>query len=1849
MVQSYAREFLIVGRCLMKKFSLLFFILIIILLAFGTVFAAPKDVELILLSRYYQNQQCYGFYDMCGTTSWLGLAFHNGGTQPASVAFPSEVRIGGTSGSRHPIKNLRYIEVSQTITNLREWETTRPGTSFSSTLTIPAGKSYVVFFDIQNIGQYAAQWDTNVFFSVEITSEGSTEEMNISGVISQRGNETCSADQVCSAAVLRGSYTADGNGTVTVNVKNNMPMSAEITGQTDLSVTWTNAEGTKQTSKIENAVTWEQNPGWLGTGKNKTVSGTFKLPAEIASSNNSLILGFHFWHPSSLFFGNFHAQATLHSVSGLNGSVSGNYDTNGKNGTFKAIINNNQNKAVSVTLPTTGKVTDASGKFSTVTLNWNTTGPISMNAQGTATLNGTFSFNETSLIHNNSSLVLSADLTSEDSTGNVAGTVTRNADPNPVLKATGDFCRDYTASSGEMSFSYSIMSEANIDLQVELATTLHISGQKANPAITYTGCQNKGISCLSKINKGIYTIEPGETVTFSGKVSLEKPYPSADAFAETSLRYFADAATKVVYIGKTTNSCSAQPTPVTPEPPVINLTASGLCKSYTKGSSKVSFQYTLTNASDSTIPVELAATLGIENQTDTLAITYTDCKSGDESCMNRIKNNKDFEIKAGESVTFSGESTLKTIPEAAGFSIRTSLIYFPKGERKALFVGESSEACSGTPIDPDPVTPDLTTVQFCRSNKGASLNFIYTLKNNTSSDIILQLAKTMAVEGQAATSVIQYTSCTISGENCAVTGENFTLKAGKTAAFSGRVTMNEIPAKSDFYVYTSLLYTINGATKVYKIGQTASADGCSVVPVDPQPGDLLITSNSFYRSYNKATNKVTFTYTLVNDNEVAIPVDLARTIAADGQESTLPAAYTACSSAGTNCKNRINGYSFTLNAGESASFTGEITLPKAPVNADFWIYTSLVYTPNGMRKILDLGRTKTEIPYTPVTPEPPVIDLTASDLCRDYTKGSSDILVQYKLKNDAAYPIPVELASTLAVDGQSANSRITYTDCKIGTDSCLSRIANQKNITLNPGEEAVFTGKAILSVVPKDTAFKVRTSLVYTVNNIQKALFIGESNAACTATPIDPEPVKADLIRVNFCRTDLKNGKVAIQYGLQNNTNSDIILQLAKTLAITGLSGTAPITYTGCTAPAGKNCSITGENFTLKAGETIRFDGVAAVSGKLPSAGFIVRTSLVYTINGTTKSYYIGETGSACESVPVIPVPGDLVITSEGFCRDINTDKSKVSFTYTLKNETNVNIPVDLARTLAVDGQTRTLATTYTGCISNTTGECRSRIKEYAFELRAGEKVIFSGEAVLEKAVLNNDFSVYTSLVYTPNSIRKVLNLGQTATTCRTGSSDPAQNPANLSQASANLELTSATGYYSSCSSDENLHFTLKVRNSGTAAGIADLSSLRFTLDGNVVPADAIDIGSCTKSSVSGTDTMRCATELSTGKISIDPNVTLSLSGVYHPTQAISANSVNMTVQAEGISPAVTSFTASTTGTVCSANVEAITNNKGESILTNVSGTKDVVTLTIQFVNTGNEAILITPESIKLHQKVISSYQGTLDIEQIRGQITGKALGILSNGEAFTLSAMSSATLSLNLKVDMSEAFSSTSQLSWSIKIGNTTQNFFGTVNFAQSNPIPAINPIVPFSNEHLNFFALGEPQLPEILPATGFPTHGKHKPASIQPAHLMYEELNGLHLEIPVLEASMDLVRIPLDEKNEWAVEWLTNQAGVLSYSALPGEGTSVIAAHNHLDEMNIGPFLMLWQLENNDRIFVTDNDGKFLSYKVYANELLSPTDSDLIYKKAIPGSIVLLTCENEMPEGGYASRRVVFAEPLQ
>ena len=91
------------------------------------------------------------------------------------------------------------------------------------------------------------------------------------------------------------------------------------------------------------------------------------------------------------------------------------------------------------------------------------------------------------------------------------------------------------------------------------------------------------------------------------------------------------------------------------------------------------------------------------------------------------------------------------------------------------------------------------------------------------------------------------------------------------------------------------------------------------------------------------------------------------------------------------------------------------------------------------------------------------------------------------------------------------------------------------------------------------------------------------------------------------------------------------------------------------------------------------------------------------------------------------------------------------------------------------------------------------------------------------------------------------------------------------------------------------------------------------------------------------------------------------------------------------------------------------------------------------------------------------------------------------------------------------------------------------------------------------------------------------------------------------------------------------------------------MIAAHNHLNTMEIGPFAMLFSLEENDRIFVNTADDGLQIYTVYANELLEPDDMQKMASiaQSEENSIILVTCENEMVEGGYMNRRAVFAKP--
>ena len=165
-------------------------------------------------------------------------------------------------------------------------------------------------------------------------------------------------------------------------------------------------------------------------------------------------------------------------------------------------------------------------------------------------------------------------------------------------------------------------------------------------------------------------------------------------------------------------------------------------------------------------------------------------------------------------------------------------------------------------------------------------------------------------------------------------------------------------------------------------------------------------------------------------------------------------------------------------------------------------------------------------------------------------------------------------------------------------------------------------------------------------------------------------------------------------------------------------------------------------------------------------------------------------------------------------------------------------------------------------------------------------------------------------------------------------------------------------------------------------------------------------------------------------------------------------------------------------------------------------------------------------------------------------------------------------------------------------------------------------------------------------LPATGFPTR-IHVPLSVKPENINYETLS-MRLQIPTINVDVELTGVP-EVDGSWAVEWLADQAGLLSGSAMPGEGYAMIAAHNHLNTMEIGPFAMLFSLEENDRIFVNTADDGLQIYTVYANELLEPDDMQKMASiaQSEENSIILVTCENEMVEGGYMNRRAVFAKP--
>lgn len=173
-------------------------------------------------------------------------------------------------------------------------------------------------------------------------------------------------------------------------------------------------------------------------------------------------------------------------------------------------------------------------------------------------------------------------------------------------------------------------------------------------------------------------------------------------------------------------------------------------------------------------------------------------------------------------------------------------------------------------------------------------------------------------------------------------------------------------------------------------------------------------------------------------------------------------------------------------------------------------------------------------------------------------------------------------------------------------------------------------------------------------------------------------------------------------------------------------------------------------------------------------------------------------------------------------------------------------------------------------------------------------------------------------------------------------------------------------------------------------------------------------------------------------------------------------------------------------------------------------------------------------------------------------------------------------------------------------------------------------------------FFPVGMKELPRTGFSSRFIQNTGEKPLSLN-----YDP-TGWELQIPSLDVTAEIVQVPYME-NEYPVEWLDGFAGMLEGSALPGEGTCVLTGHNHLNTTESGPFALLSQLKPGTKMYVLNPHKELTSFTVVENELLGAFDAAALEAMAnhFENTLTLVTCENELSEGGYANRRVIAAIP--
>ena len=170
---------------------------------------------------------------------------------------------------------------------------------------------------------------------------------------------------------------------------------------------------------------------------------------------------------------------------------------------------------------------------------------------------------------------------------------------------------------------------------------------------------------------------------------------------------------------------------------------------------------------------------------------------------------------------------------------------------------------------------------------------------------------------------------------------------------------------------------------------------------------------------------------------------------------------------------------------------------------------------------------------------------------------------------------------------------------------------------------------------------------------------------------------------------------------------------------------------------------------------------------------------------------------------------------------------------------------------------------------------------------------------------------------------------------------------------------------------------------------------------------------------------------------------------------------------------------------------------------------------------------------------------------------------------------------------------------------------------------------------------------------ASATPTPGPGITKDPRPVPVPVPTADPVRLRIPDLGIEANVIPVGVDSSNAMEIPEDIMEVGWYRFGPAPGgsSGSAVLVAHRDGRVQGHGVFYSLGALNLDDPIFVTDDTGKRLEYRVIARESIPKKKLPIDDVFATDGSprLTLITCGGyyDRSNGGYQDNVVVTAVP--